>query len=500
MNVFGPSDDASSLPDDSRTDTSDYLVPRSIRPTSTRRLFAVFGTATVLAQAGQVLWLTIGSRAMDRSAFGTVLAAQAMYGVMQFVVDNGPTFHGARLTAAHSLDEPSRSSIVRVRMQIAALAALATVALSAGGGQSLAAASVPYVVALFLWGLFNYWESYGRGDGRPLSSYLVLRAAGPPAFAIPFVISGVAMPVFAPGIAECASLIVVSALFHLHPLRSLASAARAGRGPWRKVITVGAPSIAWQIGLASGTIVLVISGAPEAAAILGVGVRLLTAVNQLTGVVATALFPALARAGNPLLPESSRDAHGGMIDLAARAVVCFASLALAIFLVDSTFFVDLLLHNGGVEAERTCALTLGIAGTAGISILVSFVLVARHRETIGGVAFTIGTGVALVLGIAIAVLAPANQAIWMAGALAVGQVVGMVIALNRSLPLMQASRRSLVPAAAATLLVLSGAVLVAVAQGARIPVAVGSALVAVLAVAGRGRSFVRPQDRNAVRR
>src|SRR5690349_14770255 len=102
MKFFVPSDDVHSLKSEGPDDTRRSPVGRSVRPTSTRRLFAVFGTATVLAQAGQFVWLTIGSRAMDRSAFGTVLAAQAIYGVMQFLVDSGPTYHGARLSAANS--------------------------------------------------------------------------------------------------------------------------------------------------------------------------------------------------------------------------------------------------------------------------------------------------------------------------------------------------------------------------------------------------------------
>src|SRR5688500_8126409 len=100
--------------------------PRSAGPrvpvfgSSTRRFAAVYTGATLLAQVGQLVWLTAGSRAMSHSAFGTVLAAQALYGVLQFVVDSGATYHGARLAAGGMLDAATRSSIIRVRLQLAA--------------------------------------------------------------------------------------------------------------------------------------------------------------------------------------------------------------------------------------------------------------------------------------------------------------------------------------------------------------------------------------------
>jgi O-antigen/teichoic acid export membrane protein len=424
---------------------------------------------------------------MDRSTFGAVLAAQALYGVLQFLVDNGAAFHGARLTAAGTLDDPARASIVRVRLQIAGVAATTMVVVGAAGGATLLIASAPYAVALIFWGLLNYWESYGHGDGRPLSSYLVLRGAAPTAVALPFLVGSGAMPAYAAGLAECASLIVVSAYFHMHPLRALASGARAARGPWRKIITVGIPSIAWQIGLASGTVMLAVAHEPEAAAVLGVGVRLLTGLNQLAAVLATALFPALARAGDPLAPEHTREMQAGMIDLAARAVVCLSSLAFAVFLVGSSFFVNLVLHHGGLEAQRTATLTLGTAGVAGISILLSFVLVARHREAIAAVAFGAGAAVLLVLGVAVVVAAPADEALAMAGALAAGQVVGMTVGVRRSLLHVPGSRRSLLLASAAALAMLAGAVLVVAVAEARLPVAAGCVILGCALMLGHLR-------------
>jgi O-antigen/teichoic acid export membrane protein len=445
----------------------------------------MLGTATVVAQVGQLLWLTAGSRVMTRSAFGTVLAAQALYGVLQFVVDNGAAFHGARLAASGTLDPRTRASIVRVRLQLAFLSGLVMLSIGAVGGVRLLTATAPFAAALALWALFNYWEPYGLGDGRPWSAYLLLRSLGPPASAIPFLVAGGSLPLYVAGCAEWLSLLAIACSFRLHPLRTLRAAASARRGPWRQVLTVGIPSIAWQIGLASGTVMLAATGSAAAAAVLGVGVRLLTGVNQLAAVLVTALFPALASAGRSAVPRRSLEEYRRMIDLAARFVVVLASAALAIFLFRESVFVDVFLHNGNVDAERTAALALGIAGVAGVSLLVTFVLVAGHREAIAALAFTVGTAVAVITGAAIVAAGPANEALWMAGALATGQVTSMVFVLARTTTAMPELRRSLSLAGGSAAILLSGALIAAFAQQTRSFVAAACLLVAAATLAGR---------------
>ena len=151
--------------------------------------------------------------------------------------------------------------------------------------------------------------------------------------------------------------------------------------------------------------------------------RLLTGVNQLSAVLVTSLFPALARASGSTFSPGSSNKQSRMIDLAGRVVVLLASLALSIFLLRESFFIGLFLANGGAEAERTAALTLGVAGIAGISLLTTFVLVARHREGIAAIRGSTGTLVSIVSGLTIAAMHPSDEALWMAGALALGQTV-----------------------------------------------------------------------------
>jgi len=67
---------------------------------------------------------------------------------------------------------------VRVRLQSPAAGFALLIALGAAGGEWFALAIAPYAFALFLWALFNYWEPYGRGDGRPWSAYLHIAELG----------------------------------------------------------------------------------------------------------------------------------------------------------------------------------------------------------------------------------------------------------------------------------------------------------------------------------
>jgi O-antigen/teichoic acid export membrane protein len=389
-------------------------------------LVALFGSATALGLLGQLLWLVVGSRTLTRAEFGTVLAAQALYGVLQLVVDNGAAFHGARLASSGKLDESSRSSLIRVRLQLAAVGCIVMLAVGAGGGLRFLVANLPYVGALGLWALFNYWEAYGLGDGRPWSAYLILRAWGPPVASVPFLLGGDNSPVYLAGAAEFVSLILLLGLLRLRPLESLRAAAHAARGPWRSVITIGLPSLAWQVGLGSGTIVLALAGRPVAAAALGVGVRLLTGVNQLSAVVVTALFPELARRGEfPFVSQEDASLQR-LASIAVSSVVLLSSASLAIDLARPSLFIGAFLRNGGERAEMTATLALSVAGLAGLSLLAAFILVARYQEQTSAVAFGVGTLCTVILTVALALFG-VRDPVWMAAALAAGQVASAAL-------------------------------------------------------------------------
>jgi len=434
---------------------------------STRGLMALFGSATALGLLGQLSWLVVGSRAMSREAFGTVLAAQALYGVLQFVVDNGAAFHGARLASVHRLDSSSRSSLVRVRLQLAAVGSVVLIAVGAGGGLRFLSANGPYVIALFLWALFNYWEAYGLGDGRPWSAYLVLRAWGPLLATLPFLVDGRHAPVYVAGVAECASLFLLLSLLRLQPLESLRAAVRAARGPWRSVITIGLPSLAWQVGLGSGTIVLALAGHPGAAGALGVSVRLLAGVNQLSGIAVTALFPRVASQGqSPPLREGGEELHR-FAGIALSSVVLLSAFSLGIYLVRPSVFIDAFLKHGGERAEMTATLSLSVAGLAGLSLVATYFLLARHREEISAVAFVAGTLCTVLLTVALALFGVGDP-LWMAAALAAGQVVSAALMSIGTVRVMPSLRSDFVAGAAAAVLLLSIAALAIAALALRL--------------------------------
>lgn len=80
---------------------------------SVRRSAASFGVATVLGHLSQLVWLAAGVRVMSRAEFGTVLAAQTLYGVLQTVIDIGTNGVGARAVARGELDDERRGQIMR---------------------------------------------------------------------------------------------------------------------------------------------------------------------------------------------------------------------------------------------------------------------------------------------------------------------------------------------------------------------------------------------------
>ena len=225
---------------------------RGARPFSAVRFGAVFGSAILIGQLAQFLWLITGSRAMSTRAFGAVLAAQALYAPCRSSSTPGPTFYGARRAAAGTLDDGTRSSITRLRLQLALASALVALAVGAAGGPRSLSATAPFAVALLLFGALNYWERFGLGDSKPWSAYVVARAAGPALAAGIVVAFGGTLPVYAVGLLECLAIVAVSVGFRLGSWRTARLAFHAERGPWRSVVPISLPGVLAQLGLASG--------------------------------------------------------------------------------------------------------------------------------------------------------------------------------------------------------------------------------------------------------
>lgn len=144
---------------------------------------------------------------------------------------------------------------------------------------------------------------------------------------------------------------------------------------------------------------------------------------------------------------------------AVRIVVLVTAVATAVFLAGEAFFVDLFVQGGGTQAESTAALALASAGVCGISLLAAFVLVARHRESIAAYAFFIGAVITIVAGVAMIAGDPRNESLWMAAALASGQLVGAVVVAHWAAKVMPDLRRMLYLGIASGSALLGGAVL-----------------------------------------
>src|SRR5205085_3497462 len=224
-------------------------------------------------------------------------SVQALYGLLQFAVDNGSALEGARRAAAGTLDARGRASIVRLRLQLAVAGAAAMLGISAIAGSRAVAAASTYALAVVLFALLRYWEPFGRGSSEPWASYIVLRSAAPALAAAACLVASTRFPLPLAGAAECAAIVGVALAFSLTPLRDLTAAVRADRGPWLEAAAIGLPSLVWQVALAAGVVLAGLAGAAATSGVVAVGMRLVTGLMQLSGVISTSLFPALARTG-----------------------------------------------------------------------------------------------------------------------------------------------------------------------------------------------------------
>jgi hypothetical protein len=389
---------------------------------SFRSRAATFGGAAVLGHLSQFAWLAFGSRTMSSEVLGAVLAAQAVYGFLQIVIDNGPGLYGARLVALRRMDAKTRGSIIRVRIELGVVCALVALAAGAAAGSRSLVAAAPFALALVLFATLNYWEPYGRGDVRPWSSYVVLRSAAPAGVALAFFCLGRSFPAPLAGMAECAVIITVAAAFRLSSYESVRALGSAPRGPWRSVTRIGLPVVIGQLGFVCGTVVLNAAGAATAAAVFAVSVRLVTGVNQLTGTLATALFPQFASD----VQDSELDLRGLRVGACALVVVSFGATAL---LMDRPgLLTSFLITHAAPTADAAAIFTLATSCTTGFVVLFTLVLLARNGEDAFLSVYATATTLILAGAVVVALLPTATpRAALMAYVFGIGQLAGMVM-------------------------------------------------------------------------
>ena len=443
-------------------------------PISVKRAAATFGLATVLGHASQLVWLAAASRAMSPAAFGSVLAAQALYAVLQVVVDVGPNAVGSRMAARGELADERRHEILRMRLIIALAATAPALALGALNVSGSLTATLPFVVALWLFAALNVWEPYGLGDARPWATYTFLRSASIALAACAFLVADARFPVALAGALECVAIVAVMLGYRRTSPVRLASVARARGGPWRSVFSIGGPAVMAQSSLAAGTLVLSGAGRPVAAGIFAACVRLLSGVNAINGVVATSLYPRLAR-------SSAADSVGdlrvvsGAVSLIALAAAGATALCALFGAVIATAF----LGADSRPAVAALVLTMAAALPLGNVVMFTFAMLARGHERAAVVPSAIGGVVTIALAFAV-VATTGGRVDLVAGSLLIGQLVSMAglgARLRRVCPdLWPAAARAM--AVASLVASLAGLSLV---PGCRAPA--GLALLAVAAIA-----------------
>lgn len=431
---------------------------------STGRRVLYLGGAAVAGNLAQLAWLAAGSRTATTSVFAAVLAAQALYGVLQVLVDNGPAFHGARLAASGELDDGMRRSLVLMRLRLAGFAGCVGLAIAAAGGMTTFFAFLPFAVALAAFALLNVWEPYGRGNSAPWATYLALRSVGLAAAAALFLALDVSFPVALAGGVECGIIAATALAFRLHPLRGLHQTLSAAPAPIGTITRIGLPALVGQAALASGTVLLNTVGLAAAAATYGVGLRLLTGMNAGNGVIVTALFPRLARAtGSWAKVEEDDEA----VRLILRSLTGVCALASAASMLLAPALGHAFLGRSGAEAEATMVLVLGVAGASVSIMVVTSVLVARREEAIVLGSYALGAALTLMGGLAVIVAAPGRPALVMAGALAAGQCLNATALAVRGAGRLPTLRGPMVLSAVAAIALACTAALAAVIPEAR---------------------------------
>ena len=296
----------------------------------------------------------------------------------------------------------------------------------------------------------RYWEPFGLGDGRPWAAYLVLRGWGPALAAVAAIGLSRELPVFVPGIVECVGLVAVMFAFRLRPIADLTAASRARAGAFAATLSVGVPSVVWQLGLLSGPVMLAATRSPAAAGMLAIGVRIVTGVNQLCGIVATSLFPATASGGG------RRVAARG-----AWTVVLVAGAAVSLFLLAPEWIVAVVAGPGADEAVTPSIVAVGASGAVGLLLMITMSEIALQRERTLVVSLVLSTSLALVL---YGVAAATGDALVGAWALVVGQLTGVALVARRV--------GGLRGPASATFALAGAAAFVAAFEPARLPLGV----------------------------
>lgn len=339
---------------------------------STRRSSLVFGGAIVIGNLGQAAWLVAGARVFDAGSFGIALTAQAMYGVLQIVVDNGAGFHGARLAARDDLHGDRRNELAHARLILALGGGLVGLLVAGIGGIELVRAFAPFAGALCLFALLNVWEPYGEGRMLPYATYLVLRSVVLAGVVGAVALAGGSLPLEVIGLCELGAIAASGVALGGWLLPS--GRPRVLRRTWRSIFDIGSQALIVQYNFAVLTIILGVTGRTTAAAVTGVAFRVLSGLQSVNGIVVTATFPRLAGAAK------SGEAPDRTSRAAAWGIVGASALALLGTAMTASLLVRGFLDSASDPAQVTLVVGVGAAAAAGLVMQQGFAFVAAGLE------------------------------------------------------------------------------------------------------------------------
>jgi len=376
--------------------------------------------AIVVSHVSQFVWIIVGARVLGIDDLGRVLAAQALYGLLQVLLDTGSLLHGARLAAVNGVTSEIRGEICASRLLIALAGLAVSIPILTTVAAGLVEPFLPYAPALLLFALLNVWEPYGEGQAGAYAFYVALRSAVVAVAVVIVYVIGQSMPPIGVGLCEIVAVLTTGFAFRAWTRpREVRFPARAF---WRSIRDVGGPSLMTQATYAAGTLILGAAGNTTAAAVAGVGTRLLTGLQGLSGTITAGLFPSIA--------GGQSGAHGRAARLIPVGIVALCLVVLAGACLLNTWLTTLLLGRHTPFAENALLMWLGGAASSGYVMHLTFVLVAQHLE-VGLVRIAAAGFGGSVTGAVGAIIVGGPQAAVVAGAgFLLGQV-GVLLAVSR---------------------------------------------------------------------
>jgi O-antigen/teichoic acid export membrane protein len=180
-----------------------------------------------------------------------------------------------------------------------------------------------------------------------------------------------------------------------------------------------------QMSVAAGVFILSGAGSPAAAGVLAACVRLLTGLNAINGIIATAMYPRLSQ-----IAVAGTGADTALTALALRLIALVGAVATAVCVLAGDTLINAFIGVDSGRAATALVMTTAASLPLGSIIMYSYQLVARGNERDSLVPFGIGAGTTIGCGV-FAVILFGPRVDLVAGTLLAGQLLGTAILARR---------------------------------------------------------------------